>query len=457
MANIKSFPNNQDEYIGAEYVMKWLHGRTSGVFAAEGNASVSALLDSAMAVTISDGLGWMANAGKDGVVWWIDNEATNGTKLRLNIDPADGTKNRIDRIIVEWKTTNYVDYPEVKVLKGTISSKATAPALTNDNTVRQISLARINIAAGTTAITPSMITDERLDASVCGLVTENIVIDTSVVNAQFQEFLEQIKTNLKNVTEEQFLDKSISVRKLAEETLKYINAENICDNSDFTRFIAQIGIGGLHGKQAYAGDRWILDSGFVSGEANANGEGYTNVVLNGTIRQIVANPPDVCTAAVEMVSGTAEISYENGEITITSSGGVIKNVRLFNGEYTDDNIPAYRARRYSVELAECQRYFIYFDDQVIMFGDRPSSKVLNIAAHLPCEMRTSPTVLAMPEASVIRGGGKGYSASELDLKSCTVSKQSGNCVRLETVWGNSFPSGYIYEVILKKLQISADL
>ena len=43
MANIKSFPNNRDEYVGAEYAMRWLHGRTSGVFAADNNAAVSAV------------------------------------------------------------------------------------------------------------------------------------------------------------------------------------------------------------------------------------------------------------------------------------------------------------------------------------------------------------------------------------------------------------------------------
>ena len=196
MANIKSFPNNQDVYIGAEDVMKWLHGRTSGVFAAADNASVSALAESTMAVTVSDGIGWMANAGKDGVVWWIDNQAVNGSKLQLNIDPADGVLNRIDRIIVEWQTTNYVDYPEVKVLKGSLSSKATAPALTNNSTVRQISLAKISVAAGTTAITASMITDERLDASVCGLVTESISIDTSTMQNQFEALLKSIQNEL---------------------------------------------------------------------------------------------------------------------------------------------------------------------------------------------------------------------------------------------------------------------
>ena len=195
MVNIKSFPNNKDEYIGAEDVMKWLHGRTSGVFAADGNAGVQAVQNE-MAVTVSDGIGWMANAGKDGVVWWIDNEVVNGTKLTLPIDPADSYLNRIDRIIVEWKTTNYTDNPEVKVLKGSLDSNPVAPALTNNSTIRQISLAQVYVAAGTTAITASMVTDERLNPSVCGIVTESVSIDTTTMQEQFEAFLKSIQNEL---------------------------------------------------------------------------------------------------------------------------------------------------------------------------------------------------------------------------------------------------------------------
>ena len=196
MASIKSFPNNQDEYIGAEYVMKWLHGRTSGVFGANGNAAVSALETPGMAVTVSDGVGWMSNVNGDGVVWWNDSEAVNTSKLQLDIDAADGVLNRIDRIIVEWKTTNYVDLPEIKVLKGATSSKAKAPSLTNNSTVRQISLAKIAVNAGVTAITASMITDERLNTSVCGLVTDRVSIDTSMMHSQFDSLLTAIQKEL---------------------------------------------------------------------------------------------------------------------------------------------------------------------------------------------------------------------------------------------------------------------
>lgn len=196
MASIKSFPNNQDEYVGAEYVMKWLHGRTSGVFGANGNAAVAALDTPGMAVTVSDGVGWMSNGNGDGVVWWNDSEAVNTSKLQLSIDAADGVLNRIDRIIVEWKTTNYVELPEIKVLKGSVSSTAKAPDLTNNGTVRQISLARITVNAGVTAITASMITDERLDTGVCGLVTDWVSIDTSMMHSQFEALLAAIQKEL---------------------------------------------------------------------------------------------------------------------------------------------------------------------------------------------------------------------------------------------------------------------
>lgn len=187
MADIKSFPNNQDEYIGAEDVMRWLHGRSSGVFGADGNATVAAVLD-AMAVTVSDGTGWIANDTGNGVAWWIANEKDSGGKLQLSVDMADAVLPRIDRVVVSWQTTNYVALPEVVILKGIPASSPVAPTLTNNSILRQISLAAIHIPAGVTAITGSMIVDERLDASVCGLVTAGIGVDTSVMQAQWESF-----------------------------------------------------------------------------------------------------------------------------------------------------------------------------------------------------------------------------------------------------------------------------
>ena len=80
--------------------MRWLYGRTSGVFGAAGNAAVSAFQTPRMAVQVSDGTGWLADQNGLGCVWWIDNNASGGSPLALAIDAADAVYNRIDRVIV---------------------------------------------------------------------------------------------------------------------------------------------------------------------------------------------------------------------------------------------------------------------------------------------------------------------------------------------------------------------
>ena len=123
-------------------------------------------------------------------------------------------------MIVEWQTTDYADLPEIKILKGTASSTAAAPALTNNGTKRQISLAQISVAAGTTAITASMITDERLNPAVCGLVTESVTADTSVINAQFAALLAQLRTAIEQAAGGEIPDGTITHQKLAADAVK---------------------------------------------------------------------------------------------------------------------------------------------------------------------------------------------------------------------------------------------
>ena len=192
MATINSFPNNYDEYIGAEEVMRWLHGRTSGVYGADGNAAVTAV-SSTMNVSVSPGIGWITDSAGNGIVWWSSASDT------LSIDPAHSTLNRIDRVIVEWYVGDYSTKPEIRILKGTNASTPTAPALTNNNLYRQLSLAQVSVPAGTTEITAALITDERLDPTVCGVVTETVAADTTTINAQFQAFLESIREELEDL------------------------------------------------------------------------------------------------------------------------------------------------------------------------------------------------------------------------------------------------------------------
>lgn len=210
MPEIKNFPNNQDEYRGADAVMRWLYGRTSGVFGAAGNAAVSAFQTPRMAVHVSDGTGWLADKNGLGCVWWIDVNASSGSPLALEIDAANAVYNRIDRVIVEWHTPNYTDLPVVRILKGTFATKAVAPALTNDSTTRQISLAKISIKAGTTEITSADITDERLDEAVCGLVTDRVNVDTKTINAQVMALINELRGKLTDVESGSFYTISVT-------------------------------------------------------------------------------------------------------------------------------------------------------------------------------------------------------------------------------------------------------
>ena len=230
MAEIKSFPNNQDVYVGAEWVMKWLHGRTSGVFGAENNLATSVVPDS-MSVHISDGVGWLSNANGDGIVFWNDSEQTNGSKLTLTHDVADGVLDRIDRIVVTWETTNYVALPTISILKGTASSTPVPPALTNNNIQRQISLAKVSIPAGVVSLQPQMVTDERLDPDVCGLVTETIKVDTSTMQSQFEALLKAIQNELQNLE----AGTGVELKKLKFNNV-LVPSANFVDDTTYTDF-----------------------------------------------------------------------------------------------------------------------------------------------------------------------------------------------------------------------------
>lgn len=303
MANIKSFPNNRDEYVGAEYAMRWLHGRTSGVFAANNNAAVAAV-QNAMAVTVSDGVGWISNSDANGVVWWNDAEKNNGAKMQLTIDAADGVLNRIDRVIVEWKTTDYADLPEIKILKGTPASAAAAPSLTNNTTQRQLSLAQILVAAGTTSITASMITDERQNPDVCGLVTDTLSIDTSVINAQFAELLAQLRAAIEQASGGIIPDNTVTLAKLASDAKYWNEVPRTNTSSDATSNYVVSSWGHVF--------NWVYGSNqsfmFDLGEFNRITDDFWETVIfaNNPFTLILQNMP----AVIESNKGTSSAAAE---------------------------------------------------------------------------------------------------------------------------------------------------
>ncbi len=229
---------------------------------------------------------------------------------------------------------------------------------------------------------------------------------------------------------------------------------NLLDNSDFTNLVAQAGIGGNHGTVAYAADRWILTSGTVSYAAD------TGLTLNGTITQKLENAPAAAYPYVGMVSGTASISYADGAVTITSSGGVIQWAALYANEYTAETLPEYQPKGYGAELVECQRYFIRYGGSYafIAVGNVETASLAQCIIQLPVYMR-------LPTASVnitadlsnfrIKNGTASAAISEINIYqrgyiaslACTISSNftpGGSCL-LTTIAGDNF------------IELSADL
>lgn len=148
----------------------------NGVFAKHSDQLRVAQQDSPdMSVQVLGGQAWING-------WWYENTST----LNLDIDPADGTLDRIDIIVVQFDLTNRVIKTIVR--KGSPSAGATAPELNRDDDLWELKLAEVNVPHGTVNITDGKITDTRSDTTVCGWVSGLIdQMDTTELFNQLKE------------------------------------------------------------------------------------------------------------------------------------------------------------------------------------------------------------------------------------------------------------------------------
>ena len=164
MARITSYPQNYDEYIGAEVVQLWHYGRTSGVFSADDNLEVTSA--GGMDISVSAGAAWIRFNQFGSVV------CGNLTPLSFSLDMADGVLSRIDRVVC--RQDNVQNIAEIVVKKGTNGSTPVAPAITRNAEYWELVLADIYVGAGVMSVNQGNITDQRLNDNVCGLVRDGV-------------------------------------------------------------------------------------------------------------------------------------------------------------------------------------------------------------------------------------------------------------------------------------------
>lgn len=158
----RSFPLENTLYT-AEEASLWFAPRTSGVHASN---VLGVTASDGLSVTVAPGIAWLKYAEFAGVAYG------NTEAKRLQLDAASTNYPRIDRIVIRYSKSENNVYLAVR--KGTAGSTPAAPDIVRDSSTYEISLAQVYVAANATSITASNITDERLNNSVCGLMSDGV-------------------------------------------------------------------------------------------------------------------------------------------------------------------------------------------------------------------------------------------------------------------------------------------
>ena len=103
----------------------------------------------------------------------------NDGDLTLNVEAADPSHPRIDRVVVRLEATPGRTVHAV-VKKGTPAPSPVPPGLTRTAETWELSLAQVRVEAGATSIVAGKITDERGNASLCGVAAPAYVPSSQV-------------------------------------------------------------------------------------------------------------------------------------------------------------------------------------------------------------------------------------------------------------------------------------
>lgn len=308
MAEIMAWPLNLTTYsYNAQDVMRFMAGKTSGIFGEEGNFQVAA--KNGMTVTVqAEGKtgGWLSDGAKYGISFWSAND------IDLTVETADGVNPRKDRVVVSWHIPQQATVPDVVIRKGTPSASPQPPALVNNGEYAEICLAEINVPAGATEITSYNITDTRLNEKLCGLVSMGVEkIPTGGLEAQFMDWFEDLQTNL---------DGDVAVNLQNQITGHVSDTEVHLRTLTHSKYGTTHNLAGLSGVSGTVSCVFKATAAFNAGDTiRVDNTGYTIQLSNGE------DPEDNlfvsgATVAVIVDKGAKKVNFK--------SGGGLSNSRL---------------------------------------------------------------------------------------------------------------------------------
>lgn len=215
---------------------------------------------SGLTVTVHAGKAWI-----NGYYYY------NTDDLTLTLPTPDGSKKRIDRIVVRWSLPDRKISAQVK--SGTAATNPSAAVLQRDSDVYELAIADVLVGVAATSITSASITDRRYDSSLCGVVTGTVQqIDTSAFAAQVQSFLDDSEAEFST-----WLDglKNVLDESTAGNLLNLINTHKADTNNPHQVTAAQIGAASesaLAGKAdvAHTQSASTITAGTLGGKVQAN-------------------------------------------------------------------------------------------------------------------------------------------------------------------------------------------
>ena len=184
--SIITYPLNGVVY-SAEDVATHLCTRTSGVYSKETNFAVS--ITGTRQITVAPGLAWINYDDFKGV------SVCSREENILTVPEADNTLNRVDRVVLQFDTSENVT--AIKLKPGTPAVAAQPPDILQNHNQYELGLCTISVPAGSTAVTAADITDTRADETVCGVMRDGVTgIPTAELQAQVKAMLDSLQAEV---------------------------------------------------------------------------------------------------------------------------------------------------------------------------------------------------------------------------------------------------------------------
>ena len=184
--SIITYPLNGVVY-SAEDVATYLCTRTSGVYSKETNFAVS--ITGTRQITVAPGLAWINYDDFKGVSVCSREENV------LTVPEADNTLNRVDRVVLQFDTSENVT--AIKLKPGTPAVAAQPPDILQNHNQYELGLCTISVPAGSTAVTAADITDTRADETICGVMRDGVTgIPTAELQAQVKAMLDSLQAEV---------------------------------------------------------------------------------------------------------------------------------------------------------------------------------------------------------------------------------------------------------------------